>query len=196
MNRKEAVYREIGCSRIRGQTDFTQLALSRKLGLSLSVVNSAVTDLRDVNAVRVKQRSFEVIALDRLLLYWATHRVLKKDIAYQTRASMPVKEMDAVAFTGYTAYKLLFGEVPADYSELYVYATDAGLNEIRRRFKANDRIPNITVLKCDRFLEAAITGHELKNSSVCEAQLFADLWNMGQWYAKDFVDALSKRLGI
>jgi hypothetical protein len=111
-----------------------------------------VTSLRDINAVRVKQRSFEVTALDRLLLYWATHRSLKKDIVYQTRADAQVKDIERgmpneIAFTGYTAYKFLFNEVPADYSEVYVYATDNGLKEVKRRFGANGKIPNVIVRK-------------------------------------------------
>ncbi len=201
MNKQEIVFRKIGCSCIEGRSSFTQLELSKELDVSLSIVNAAVTNLKDINAVRVKQRSLDVIALDRLLLYWATHRNLKKDIVYQTRANAPVKEIErnmpnGIAFTGYTGYRLVFNEAPADYSEVYLYATEESLKEIKRRFEPNDRIPNVIVLRCDSDLETAIKRHRLKASSVCPAQLFADLWNMNQWYAKDFVDALSKRLGI
>lgn len=201
MNKRETVFRAIACGHIEGKRSFTQLALSRELGTSLSTINGAVTDLENINAVRVKPRSFEVMALDRLLMYWATHRNLKKDIVYQTRVSAPVKDIeksmpDGVAFTGYTAYRFLFKETPADYSEVYLYATETGLKEIKRRFETSDKIPNLIVLRCDGNMEKAIEGHTLKGSSVCAAQLFVDLWNMNQWYAKDFVDALSKRLGI
>ena len=201
MNRREIVFRTIACGYIEGKRSFTQLEISKDLGVSLSIVNGAVTGLEGINAVRVKPRSFEVVALDRLLLYWATHRNLKKDIVYQTRADMPTKGIekgmpDGVAFTGYTAYRFLFNEAPADYSEVYLYATEDGLKEIKRRFSTNSKIPNIIVLKCDGEMEKAIKEHKLKASSVCTAQLFVDLWNMNQWYAKDFVDALSRRLGI
>lgn len=201
MNKQEAVYREIGCDYVSGRRSFTQLRLSKGLNLSLSTVNSAVKALEGINAVHVKQRSFDVIALGRLLLYWATHRNLKKDVIYQTRADLPVEEVersmpDGIAFTGYTAYRLLYNDTPADYSEVYVYATGEGLREIESRFKRNEKIPNIIVLKCDAVLEAAISGRKLEHSSVCAAQLFADLWNLNQWYAKDYTDALSERLGI
>ncbi len=201
MNRREIVYREVGCEYMDGRRSFTQLGLSESLGISLSAINAAVSSLKEINAVRVKQRSFEVIALDRLLLYWATHRSLRKDIIYQTRADLPVTEIersmpDEVAFTGYSAYRFLFNDAPADYSEVYVYATDEGVGDIKERFGRNDRIPNITVLRCDSALASAIKRHSLKHSSVCAAQLFVDLWNMGEWYAKDYIDALSKRLDI
>ena len=114
---------------------------------------------------------------------------------------MSVKDMekdmpDEVAFTGYTAYRFIFNESPADYSEVYLYATESSLKEIKRRFTPSSKIPNITVLGADECLKKAIAGKKLRHSSVCQAQLFADLWNMKEWYAKEFADALSKRLGI
>jgi predicted transcriptional regulator len=202
MEKQEIVFREVSCAFIEnGRTNFTQLELSKRLELSLSIVNKAVRNLSDINAVRIKQRSFDVIALDRLLLYWATHRTLKKDTIYQTRVDMSVRDIektmpDGIAFTGYTAYRLLFKEAPADYSEVYLYAGKDILYGIKRRFAAHEGVPNVIVLKCDTVLENAIDGHKLKNSSVCAAQLFVDLWNMNQWYSKDFVDALARRVGI
>jgi hypothetical protein len=201
MKKQEIVFREICCGYTEGRRSFTQLELARTLGLSLSTVNAALSNLRDISAVRIMQRSFEIIALDRLLLYWATHRNLKNDIIYETRADAPVKEIErnmpgGVAFTAYTAYRALFGESVADYSEVYVYATAEGLSEIKRRFGPSRKIANIIVLEADAVLGAAMAGHKLKRSSVCEAQVFVDLWNAGEWYAKDYVDALSARLGI
>lgn len=202
MNKKEIVFRRLGCGYIdEGRRSFTQLDLSRELGMSLSIVNAAITSLRDVNAVRVKQRSLEIMALDRLLLYWATHRNLRKDIVYQTRVHAPVLEIeksmpDGIAFTGYTAYRFLFKEAPADYSEVYLYSGDDALSEIKSRFQPDERTPNLFVLECDSDLEGSIKGRKLRSSSVCVAQLFVDLWNMNEWYAKDYVEALSKRLGV
>ena len=151
--------------------------------------------------MRVKQRSLDVIALDRLLLYWATAQKLKKRHCIPDKGKCTCKgdreeHANGIAFTGYTGYRLVFNDALADYSEVYLYATEESLKEIKRRFEPNDRIPNVIVLKCDSDLETAIKRHRLKASSVCPAQLFADLWNINQWYAKDFVDALSKRLGI
>ncbi len=201
MKQQEMVYREIACRYINGGKRFTQLELSRALGLSLSTVNGAVSNLEEINAVRIGQRSFEVISLERLLLYWATMRRIEKDIAYSTRVDEPVKDIEGsmppeIAFTSYTAYKLLFKDVPADYSEVYVYAAEKGISEIKRRFSHRAGPPNLFVLEADKGLGAEIKGGLLKHSSVCPAQVFVDLWNLKAWYAKDFIDALEKRLGI
>ncbi|MCL5419991.1 MAG: hypothetical protein M1354_03910 [Candidatus Marsarchaeota archaeon] len=201
MKKQEIVYREIGCAYIDGKRKFTQLELSGLLGLSLSTINGAVSNLEAVNAVSVSRRHFEVISLSRLLLYWATKRKVSNDVLYRTRAEEPVREIernmpDEVAFTCYTAYKLMFKDAPADYSEVYAYATAEGTKEIIRRFRQKAGPPNLVVLKPDERLDAEIANGKLKHSSVCTAQMFVDLWNLKEWYARDFVAALEKRLGI
>jgi hypothetical protein len=201
MKKQEIIFRSIACAYMSGKRKFTQLELSNSLGLSLSVVNGAVRSLEEINAVRVGRRSFEVITLDRLLLYWATKRRLSNDIVYQTRIEEPVKEIegsmpDEVAFTCYTAYKMLFRDVPADYSEVYVYAAEDSLDRIMSRFKKKEGPANVIVLSADDDLQRSITEKKLAHSSVCEAQIFVDLWNLKSWYAKDFIDAIQKRLGI
>ncbi len=193
------VFREIGCSFIEGKSRFTQLEISKKLGLSLSIVNGALKNLSEINAVKIMPKGFEIVAFDRMLLYWATHRNLKKDIIYSTRAEAKVTDIEksmpsGIAFTGYTAYKFLFEEVPADYSEVYLYATTEALEEIKTRFAQNSKRPNVFVLKCAADMENPIIHKRLKKMCVCGAQLFADLWNMEEWYAKDFADALYARL--
>jgi hypothetical protein len=201
MNRQEIVYRYVACGYIDGRKKFTQLEISNALRLSLSTVNGAVKNLEEINAVRINMRSFEVISLERLLLYWATKRKFAKDIAYQTRVDAPVREIERgmpedIAFTCYTAYKLIFNDVPADYSEVYAYATEDSLNEIKRRFAKVDGPSNLVVLSSDENMEGMIKNKLLEHSSVCKAQLFADLWNIKAWYARDFVEALEKKLGI
>ena len=201
MKKQEIVYREVACGYLEGRRKFTQLDLAKSLGVSLSTVNSAISGLEEINAVKVGRRSFSVIEMERLLLYWATKRKLSNDIVYQTRVDEPAREIEAsqpddIAFTCYTAYRLLFREAPADYSEVYVYAGRDSLEEIKRRFERRGGPPNLIVLKADPLLEYMIEGKRLKHSAVCGAQLFVDLWNLKAWYAKDFTDALSKRLGI
>jgi hypothetical protein len=201
MKKQETVYREIGCTYIEGRRKFTQLELSRSLGLSLSTVNNAVSNLEAINAVSVSLRSFEVTSLPRLLLYWATKRKIESDVLYRTRAEEPVREIERnmpneAAFTCYTAYKLTFNDAPADYSEVYAYATAEGTKEIIRRFRQKAGPPNLVVLKPDERLNMEIAAGKLKHSSVCTAQMFVDLWNLKEWYARDFVAALEKRLGI
>lgn len=202
MNRQDSVLRTIACDSIAGKTRFTQSELAGRLGLSLSLINGVVKKLENISAVNINRRSFDVISLNRLLMFWATHRNLKRDIVYSARADLAVRDIerglpDEVAFTGYTAYKFLYDETPSDYSEVYVYSTDRALEEIRGRFpNSTSKIPNLIVLKCDEYIQTEIQQHLLEKSSVCKAQLFVDLWNMNEWYSKEFVQMLTSRLGL
>jgi len=152
--------------------------------------------LEAINAVRITPRSFSIIAIDRLMLYWATHRKLNNDIVYSAFSDMRINEIEAsmpngTVFTAYTAYKKIYKSTPADYSEVYVYATESALNEIERRFPVKSGAYNIFILKADPVLAGRI------KNSIAVAPLpnvFVDLWNIRTWYAKEFTDALSKKL--
>ena len=201
MKQQEIVYRHVACGCIDGTKRFTQLGIAKALCLPLSTVNGAVANLKSINAVRIGPRYFDVIDLGRILLFWATKRKLDNDVIYRTRVDLPTKEIEnsmpgEIAFTCYSAYRLLFKETPADYGEVYVYASEQGSAQVKRRFEEPGGPPNLIVLKPDSILESLIYDNRLKHSSVCAAQLFVDLWNLKAWYAKDYIDALSKRLGI
>ena len=88
-----------------------------------------------------------------------------------------------IIFGAYTAYKFLYHDVPADYSEVYVYA-DVDLKE---RFPPQKGVPNLFVLKKDPFMESY-------GKTTTAAQTFVDLWNLRDWYAKEFIVAMEKRL--
>jgi len=188
MRKKEFVYRELLYQSIeRKNRKTTQLELSKTLKLSLSMVNFAVAPLVKMNAVKINPRSLEIIDPRKILLHWASARNVEKDIIYRTRVNEPVatieSEMPAgVIFGGYSGYKFKFNEVPADYSEVYVYGDD---KLIRRRFRENKNAPNLFVLKKDELMD---------RYGLTYAQLFVDLWNMKEWYAKDFLKALEERI--
>ena len=201
MKRQEAVYREIADGFIEGRIRFTQLGLSENLKMSLSMVNKAVSALEAANAIRKDRRSFEVISFSRLMLYWATRRNLHKDILYSTRVSADTRDIErelpgGTAFTCYTAYKLIFKDAPADYSEVYAYATDEAAMEIKDRFPQQKGPQNLFILKPDRYIQEAAAEGRLKHSSVSKSQLFVDLWGLKEWYAAEYIKALEKRLGI
>ena len=201
MNKKEIVYRNIACSYIDGNNRFTQLGLSKELGISISTVNSAVRDLAGINAVRISTRSFAVSAIERVLFYWASCRKLDRDVIYSTRVDAGVREIEAdmpmgIAFTAYTAYVLTYKDAPADYSEVYVYVSEEAVDEIKERFSVNKGIPNLFVMRADDDLDKWIKSNKIKRSSVCPAQAFVDLWNIRTWYAKEFSDAILKRIGV
>ena len=185
MKKIELVFREIleGLIEERKKT-FTQADIARALKISLSTVNLAINYLRKMGAVRVKQRSFEVVNGKKILLYWASIRNLSKDMVYKTRVDMDVVDIEKnmpndVIYGAYSGYKFLFHDVPADYSEIYVYSDN--LEEIKKRFRENKNEPNLFVLK-------------KQFDKITMAQLFVDLWNLKEWYAKDFLKAIEEKV--
>ena len=72
-----------------------------------------------------------------------------------------------IIFGAYTAYKFLYHDIPADYSEVYVYA-DVDLKE---RFPPQKGVPNLFVLKKDALIETY-------GKTTTAAQTFVDLWNV------------------
>ena len=190
MKKTELVYRELLFHAMEKQKrNLTQAYLATTLQLSLSTVNGALKPLVRMNAIRIKQRSFDVIDIKKILYYGASRRNIEKDIVYQTRIEEPVKEIEkqmpnTIVFTAYSAYKLKFKDVPADYSEVYVYGTE----ELKKRWKENKKSPNLFVLSKDQSIEKY-------GKTVTLANLFVDLWNLKTWYAKDFLIALEAKIG-
>ena len=179
----EEVYREILFQSIeKKNNNLKQSGLAKNLDVSLSIVNLALKPLRRMNAIKVKKRSFDIIDKRKILYYWASIRDIEKDIIYKTRAEKPVKQIESemppnAIYGTYSAYKFKFKNVAADYSEVYVYSVD--VKEIEKRFPKNDRIPNLFILKKDK---------NMKKMTL--ALLFVDLWNLKEWYAKDFLKEL------
>ncbi len=196
MKKTEIIYREILYKVIENkETTLTQSELSKKFRISLSVVNLAVKNLESLGAVKIMLRSFKVIDAKKALIFWASARNLEKDIVLKTRIELPVREIERlmpdIIFTSYTAYKLKFNDVPSDYSEVYVYADEGELNEIKKRIskiKTSEKNPNLFILKKDPFL--------LNYKALPISQLYVDLWNLKEWYSKEFLNALEKRMGI
>lgn len=191
MQKIEFVYRELLFQLLEKKRNlFTQKDLSRELNVSLSNVNHSLKPLKRMNAVKVNPQNFSIVNPKKILFYWASVRKLQKDLIYKTRIEMPVKEIEKnmpadVIFTAYSGYKFKFKDVPADYSEVYVYAED--LSEIKKRFPVSGKNPNLFVLQKDSLMEKY--G---KTASI--ASLFVDLWNLPEWYAKAFLSALEERI--
>jgi DNA-binding transcriptional MocR family regulator len=188
MKKNEWIYREILYRVIeKGERFFTQKALSERCGVSIGNVNKSLSVLEKMNAIEKKPRGFSVINWKKILLYWASSRNLEKDIVYQTRADENVtgieKSLPQVLFTAYSGYKFAFGAVPADYSEVVVYGDE---EKIMERFGKKEGKPNLIVLKMD--------AHLRKFRKPSLTQIYVDLWNLGTWYAEDFLKELEKRL--
>ena len=160
---------------------FTITELAKKYSLSTSVVNHALIPLRNLNIVKINKTSSKVVDWERLLFFWATRRSLKKDIIYSTFSPLPVYDREGlmppeVIPTGYTAFRYLLNKMPADYDHLYFYSNK--IEKIIKRFPKSKRPPNIFILKPDPYL--------LESKKLRFAQLFVDLWNQPEWYAREF----------
>ena len=191
MKKTEQVFREILYQALeKNNSRLTQSELSKSLKFSLSTISLAVKKLERMNAIKIKKMEFQIIDIKKILYLWASARNPEKDIVYQTRAEMPVQEIEKslpdITYAAYSAYKFRFKDVPADYSEVYVYASEEELKEIKKRFPPNDKNPNLFVLKQQGLEKYPKTG--------TIAQIFVDLWNMKQWYASDFLKAMEQKI--
>lgn len=190
MKKSELVYRGILQGFLeKKNAGFTQLELAKALEVSLSTVNNALRPLRSMGAVKVKRRNFEIVNAKKILYYWASARNLEKDVIYKTRAEMAVLDIEKqmpprAVFAAYSAYKFRFKDAPADYSEIYVYCGNDALKDVVKRFPQNKNLnPNVFVL-----------NKEFAGKEMPLAQIFVDLWNIKEWYARDFLKALEGKL--
>jgi hypothetical protein len=195
MKKKEWVYREALYNTMElKKKKLTQLSLAQQLAISLSTVNNALWPLVKMGAVDAARMGFHVTDEEKLADYWASIRNLEKDITYQTRVDAPVSYIEKsmpsdVIYTAYSGYKFKFGDVPADYSEVYVYAPP-DMHEIKTRFPKLNGPPNLFVLEADPQL-----ARVSKEGIAPSCQLYVDLWSLKEWYAKDFLKSLERRFG-
>ena len=130
MKRIEEVYREMLFQSMEKKNSImSQSYLAGALKVSLSIINLALRPLRKMNAVKVNKRSLEIIDKRKIVYYWASIRNVEKDIIYKTRAEKPVRKIESempadILYGAYSAYKFKFKDVPADYSEVYIYSDD------------------------------------------------------------------------
>ena len=187
MKRIEEIYREILYQSIENNKNIlTQSYLASTLNVSLSIVNLALNPLKRMNAIKVKPRCFHIIDKKKALYYWACIRNVEKDIIYKTRVEKPVRKIESemnadVIYGAYSAYKFKFKDIPADYSEIYVYSNN--IEELKKRFPENKRTPNLFILKRDK---------NMKKMTI--TNIFVDLWNIKAGYAKEFLENLDARI--
>lgn len=205
MTKKEILWREILFQAIENKKTkftpldskhlmgFTQKDLAKKFGFSLSTVFNALKVPRNLGAIEVKGRGFSVRDKEKFLYLWSTFRNLKKDIIYKTRTNLSVAEIEAnapakIIYGGFSAFLRKFKETaPADYDKVYIYADKKDLKEIKKRFPFQKGYENLIVLEKDPYLQ------KYGNLTPC-VQIFVDLWNLPEWYAKDFLNVLKDKL--
>ncbi|MDO8435805.1 MAG: hypothetical protein Q7S82_00255 [bacterium] len=192
MFKKEIIWREILFQAIENKkTEFTQKELAQKYGFSLSTVFNALRVPRSANAVEGK-RGFKLRDIEKFLHIWATFRNLKKDIIYQTNVAKSVREIEGemppkIIFGAFSAFLKKHKTAPADYDKIYIYSTEDELEEIKNRFPLQKGYPNLIVLKADPWLKNF-------GNITPDCQTFVDLWNLAEWYAKDYLNALKEKI--
>lgn len=198
MSKKEIIWRYILYEALTHKTFvFTQKDIAGRFLFSTSTVFNALKVPRSISAVEVRGRYFRLRDFEKLLILWATHRNLQKDIIYKTHIDATVPEIEGimppdVIFGVFSAYRLKYNNAPADYDQVYVYIYNNNINDIKKRFpsfKKSNKYPNLFVLKSDPYLRSF-------GSTTPDPQTFVDLWNVSQWYAKDFLEALKKRMNL
>ena len=193
MKKNEIIWREILTQFLdKKVVSFTQKKLASRFKFSLSTVFNALKPLRGLGAVEVRGRDFRIIDFEKILMYWATRRQLEKEIIYQTFVNKNIHKIESemppqTIFAAYSAWRLRFPHLPADYDKVYVYTFNS--REIQDRFPFDSRPANLIVWQADSFLEDY-------GSNLPLAQLFVDFWNLPEWYAKDFLDALREKLNF
>lgn len=187
----EIIWREILFQTLEKKNRrFTQKELSQKFNFSLSTIFQALKIPRKMGAVRVTGRFFVLEDPEKLLYHWASVRNPQKDLVYQTRVDLPIFEIEGqmppeVIFACYSAFRFSFQTIPADYDKVYVYVKNPRV--ITQRFPQRAGQPNLFVLAADQFLPDYGPTTSL-------AQTFVDLWNLSDWYAKEFIAALKEKI--
>lgn len=193
MNKKEIIWREILHQAISNKSiEFTQKELAAKFGFSVSTVFNALKIPRQTGSIKVLGRGFLIIDKEKFLNIWATFRNFKKDIVYSTHSDLTIREIEGLmpdgAFYGaFSAYAKKYNEAPADYDKVYMYADKKIVAEIKNRFPEKQGYQNIFVALKDPYLK-------YPDGVIPDVQLYVDLWNLNDWYARDFFNALKARM--
>ncbi len=198
MLKKEVLWREILIqSRLNNKKKFTQKELAQKFGFSLSTVFNALKTPRENHSIKVMPRFFILENYPKLLYLWANEHSVKREMIYQGRINKNILELenetpDWAVFGLYSAYKFLYQDAPADYDHLYIYLDSRDLTKLKKRLDLPSKFdfaPNFFVLKKDSWLK-------FYQEKMMPEQIFVDIWNSNEWYAKDFLKALEDKLNF
>ena len=175
----------------KGETRFQQQQLAKKLDISLSTVNHALKNLRQMGAVQIGGKGGQVIDYEKVLMHWANHRRLNQDIVWRQKLAGPVLEIEGLLppgsiLGGYSAVRHWFGEAPADYNTVYVYHSDP--QKIKERLVGQEG--RETELVCLKLPEKI----PLRKETTTLAHTFVDLWSLTDWMAKDFIKRIEEEI--
>ena len=198
MTKKEIIWRYILQKTLEQKgVRFTQKDIATEFKFSTSTVFNALKAPRGIHAVDITGRFFTVRDYEKLLTLWATHRRMDNDIIYSTFVDAPARKIEGnmppdAIFGAWSGYRLRYDDAPADYDHVYVYCDN--VETMKKRFpsspqKGRNLRNNLFVLRADPWLPSF-------GSIAPDVQIFVDLWNLPEWYAKDFLIALKHRLNL
>lgn len=169
---------------------FNQKSIATSCRLSLGTVNPMIMKFEQIGAIERRPLGFRLIDPKRLLLYWAATRELAKDIIYTTFSPASIQVIEGELreigqLTAYSAYKMTFGSIPVEYSQVFVYASPELVGKKFRPTKAKKR--NIFVFTPDEHLKSLSKG-----GVVPLVQAYVDLWQLGA-PASRVVEELEKK---
>ena len=194
MKKIETIWHELLYSALQDRRyKHTQQELANKFNYSLSTVHHALKVPSQIGALRKESKFFVLQDFNKLLYYWASFRNLKKDILYKTYYDGAVTQIEGFApakaiYACYSAARKQLGEPPADYDKAYFYIDSKKLGEFKQRFPANDNADsNVFALK----MAPQMQQYGLITTL---PQTFVDIWNLQDWYGKDFTQTLEEKI--
>lgn len=197
MRKKEVIWREILIkAREEKKVIFTQKELAESFNFSLSTVFHALKTPRNAHIVEVSGRNARLVSYQKLLYLWATERRLQKEMISAASVDADVKTLESLMppqahFGLYSAFSFTYQLTPADYDHVYVYLSSSLLPQLINRLPSPDPkslAPNLFTLKEDAWLS--------RYEVMPPEQMFVDIWNAPEWYAKDFLRALEEHLPL
>jgi DNA-binding transcriptional regulator YhcF (GntR family) len=206
MNKKCLAYRYIAEHALADKKmKFTVRGIASDLSVAPDTISNAAAPLKRTGAIDMQRRYFTLINFEKLLAIWAVARNFDRDIEYKTyvarRSTAEIEDMlpSGIAYTNYSGYTKLFGNAVSTYSEVYAYATEQAVEEIKKRFPKNllskgSDYGNLIILRPDYVLSKRIMGKALQGSAVSMPQLYVDLWNAKEWYAYEFLRRLKEKI--
>lgn len=175
----------------KGNPYFQQQKLAQKLDLSTSTVNLALKDLRRMGAVEIGGDGGTVRNAEKILMHWASHRELEKDIVFTKQLAGSVAEIEGLLppdsiLGAYSAVRQWYKEAPANYNSVYVYHLSP--RKIEERFANHEKgETKLIVLQ----LKPKIP---LRSETTSLAHTFVDLWNISDWMASDFIRRIREEI--
>ena len=182
------VYREIMYGILeKNQYHFTLKELDA--GSSMEAINYATQRLEGIEVIKRTSDGFEVTEPKKLLNYWATIWNPKDHVVYKTRVPKKVDEIEGMVpkgslLTAYSGFKLTFNEMPADYSEVWVYGEEKAFED--KFGEPEFEEANLIVVQIDEHLK--------KFKTIPIGQIYVDLWNLSNWNASVFTENLEKKI--